>query len=223
VKLSVDATSPTVVVVDYGMGNLRSAQKGLEKAGIKAVITSDPVVVQSADAVVLPGVGAFQDCMNNLTEAGLVAPVMGAIEQGKPFLGICVGMQLLMTISEEFGVHRGLDVIPGRVVRFDPDTRLKVPHMGWNRVHYSGDNRLFKGIEDGSFFYFVHSYYVAPEDGSVVCGWTDYGERFCSAIARGNLFATQFHPEKSHNHGLKVLQNFGSIVSECSELRNKED
>jgi glutamine amidotransferase len=216
VILSVHAKSPTVVVVDYGMGNLRSAQKGLEKAGVKAVITSDPAAVQSADAVVLPGVGAFQDCMANLAEAGLVAPVMGAIEQGKPFLGICLGMQLLMTISEEFGVHRGLDIIPGRVVRFDPDTRLKVPHMGWNRVHYSGDSRLFEGIEDGSFFYFVHSYYVVPEDGSVVCGWTDYGERFCSAIARDNLFATQFHPEKSHNHGLKVLQNFARIVSECS-------
>ena len=215
-NLSVHAKSPTVVVVDYGMGNLRSAQKGLEKAGVKAVITSDPAAVQSADAVVLPGVGAFQDCMANLTSAGLVAPVLEAIEQEKPFLGICIGMQLLMTISEEFGVHRGLDIIPGRVVRFDPDTRLKVPHMGWNRVHYSGDSRLFEGIEDGSFFYFVHSYYVAPEDGSVVCGWTDYGERFCSAIARDNLFATQFHPEKSHNHGLKVLQNFGRIVSECS-------
>ena len=213
---SVDTNSPAVVVVDYGMGNLRSAQKGLEKAGVKSVITSDPATVQAADAVVLPGVGAFQDCMANLAETGLVAPVMGAIEQGKPFLGICLGMQLLMTISEEFGVHRGLDVIPGRVVRFDPDTRLKVPHMGWNRVHYSGDNRLFEGIEDGSFFYFVHSYYVAPEDGSVVSGWTDYGERFCSAIARGNLFATQFHPEKSHNHGLKVLENFGRIVRECS-------
>ena len=211
----VDAKSPTVVVVDYGMGNLRSAQKGLEKVGVNAVITSDPAAVQSADAVVLPGVGAFQDCMANLTEAGLMAPVMDAIEQGKPFLGICLGMQLLVTISEEFGIHRGLDVIPGRVVRFDPDTRLKVPHMGWNRVHYSGDNRLFEGIEDGSFFYFVHSYYVAPEDESVVCGWTDYGERFCSAIARDNLFATQFHPEKSHNHGLKVLENFGRIVSEC--------
>ena len=214
---SAGANSPTVVVVDYGMGNLRSAQKGLEKAGVYAVVTSDPAAVQSADAVVLPGVGAFRDCMANLTEAGLVAPVMGAIERGKPFLGICLGMQLLMTISEEFGVHRGLDVIPGRVVHFDPEAGLKVPHMGWNRVHYSGDNKLFEDIPDGSFFYFVHSYYAVPEDGSVVCGWTDYGERFCSAIAQGNLFATQFHPEKSHNHGLKILENFGRIVSEYKE------
>jgi len=214
VSASAGGGSPTVVVVDYGMGNLRSAQKGLEKAGVNAVVTSDQAAVHSADAVVLPGVGAFRDCMANLTEAGLVAPVMGAIEQGKPFLGICLGMQLLMTISEEFGVHRGLDVIPGRVVRFDPEAGLKVPHMGWNRVHYSGDNKLFEGIPDGSFFYFVHSYYVVPEDDSVVCGWTDYGERFCSAITRDNLFATQFHPEKSHNHGLKILENFGRIVVE---------
>ena len=211
---SAGANSPTVVVVDYGMGNLRSAQKGLEKAGVYAVVTSDPAAVQSADAVVLPGVGAFRDCMANLTNAGLVAPVMEAIERGKPFLGICLGMQLLMTISEEFGVHRGLDVIPGRVVRFDPETKLKVPHMGWNRVHCSGGNRLFEGIEDGSFFYFVHSYYVVPDDDSVVSGWTDYGERFCSSIERDNFFATQFHPEKSHDHGLKILENFGKIVSE---------
>jgi len=205
-------TGPTVAVVDYGMGNLRSAQKGLEKAGVKAVVTGDPAMVRSADAVVLPGVGAFRDCMANLTNAGLVPPVLEAIERGKPFLGICLGMQLLMTVSEEFGVHRGLDVIPGRVVRFDMESGLKIPHMGWNRVHYSGDRSLFEGIEDGSFFYFVHSYYVVPEEESVVCGWTDYGDRFCSAIARGNLFATQFHPEKSHHHGLKVLENFGRIV-----------
>jgi glutamine amidotransferase len=214
VKLPVGASSPTVVVVDYGMGNLRSAQKGLEKVGVNAIVTSDPAAVRSADAVVLPGVGAFRDCMANLTRAGLVHPVLDAIAQGKPFLGICIGMQLLMTISEEFGVHRGLDVIPGRVVRFNPEAGLNIPHMGWNRVHHSGNNKLFEGIEDGSFFYFVHSYYVVPEDASVVCGWTDYGERFCSAIARDNLFATQFHPEKSHNHGLKILENFGRIVAE---------
>jgi len=202
-----------VVVVDYGMGNLRSAQKGLEKAGIGAVVTSDPEEVRAADAVVLPGVGAFSDCMANLTKTDLVSPVMDAIDRGKPFLGICLGMQLLMTLSEEFGLHRGLGVIPGRVVRFDPGSGLKVPHMGWNRVHFSGDKRLFEGIEDGSFFYFVHSYYVVPEDESVVCGWTDYGERFCSAIARKNLFATQFHPEKSHHNGLKILENFGKIVN----------
>lgn len=214
---SARANSPTVVVVDYGMGNLRSAQKGLEKAGVNALVTSDPAALLSADAVVLPGVGAFRDCMANLSEAGLVAPVMAAIEGGKPFLGICLGMQLLMTVSEEFGVHPGLDIIPGRVVRFDTEAGLKIPHMGWNRVHHSGDNKLFEGLPDGSFFYFVHSYYVIPEDDSVVSGWTDYGVRFCSAIARDNLFATQFHPEKSHDHGLKILENFGKIVAEYKE------
>ena len=206
-----------MVVLDYGMGNLRSAQKGLEKAGVDAVVTSDPASLKSADAVVLPGVGAFQDCMDNLTRTGLVPPVLDAIEQGKPFLGICLGMQLLMTVSEEFGIHRGLDVIPGRVVRFESRAGRKIPHMGWNRVHYSNDSRLFEGVDDGSFFYFVHSYYVAPEDESVVCGWTDYGERFCSAITLGNLFATQFHPEKSHHSGLKVLENFGKIVAQYKE------
>jgi len=208
---------PGVAIVDYGMGNLRSAQKGFEKVGIAAVVTSDPGVVRSADAVVLPGVGAFQDCMANLREAGLVPPVLEAIEGGKPFLGICLGMQLLMTVSEEFGLHRGLDVIPGRVIRFDQESGLKVPHMGWNRVHCSGDNKLFEGVPEGSYFYFVHSYYVVPEDQSVVSGWTDYGVRFCSAVARGNLFATQFHPEKSHEHGLKILENFGKIVAENRE------
>jgi glutamine amidotransferase len=204
----------SIAVVDYGMGNLRSAQKGLEKVGVTACITGDPGKVRSADAVVLPGVGAFRDCMANLTSAGLVNPVLDAIGQGKPFLGICLGMQLLMTVSEEFGLHRGLDVIPGRVVRFDSGSGLKVPHMGWNRVHLSGDSRLFEGIEDGSFFYFVHSYHVVPEDESVVSGWTEYGRRFCSAITGNNIFATQFHPEKSHDHGLKVLENFGKIVAQ---------
>ena len=210
--------TPSVIVVDYGMGNLRSAQKGLEKVGVPAVVTSDPEAVRSADAVILPGVGAFKDCMANLTVAGLLSPVLDAIERGTPFLGICLGMQLLMTISEEFGVHPGFDVIPGRVVRFETQSGLKVPHMGWNRVHYSGDNRLFEGIPDGSFFYFVHSYYVDPEDSSVASGWTDYGVRFCSAITRDNIFATQFHPEKSHKHGLMILENFGRIVREYKEV-----
>lgn len=213
-KQSLIDKGPAVVVVDYGMGNLRSAQKGLEKVGINAKVTNDPAAVKDADAVVLPGVGAFRDCMANLTKAGLVPAVLDAIERRKPFLGICIGMQLLMTVSEEFGSHRGLDVIPGRVVRFDTRSGLKIPHMGWNRVHYKADSRLFDGIEDGSFFYFVHSFFAAPEDDSVVCGQTDYGERFCSVIARGNLFATQFHPEKSHNHGLKILENFGKIVAQ---------
>ena len=209
--------TPTVVVIDYGMGNLRSAQKGLEKVGVRAVVSGDPGVVASADGVVLPGVGAFKDCMDHLRAAGLVEPVLDAIAAERPFLGICLGMQLLLSMSEEFGVHEGLDVVPGRVVRFPSGQGLKVPHMGWNRLHFAGESPLFEGVPEGSFFYFVHSYYVAPEDDSAVGGWTDYGVRFCSAISRGNLFATQFHPEKSHRHGLKILENFGRIVASHKE------
>ncbi len=185
--------------------------------GVNAVVSSDPGLVAAADGVVLPGVGAFRDCMDNLRVAGLVEPVLGAIEEGKPFLGICLGMQLLLTVSEEFGVHDGLGVVRGKVVRFPHDRELKVPHMGWNRMHQAGTSPLFEGIPEGAFFYFVHSYYAVPDDTSVVGGWTDYGLRFCSAIASGNLFATQFHPEKSHNHGLKVLENFGRIVADHKE------
>jgi glutamine amidotransferase len=195
------------------MGNLRSAQKGLEKAGVQAFITSDPEEVDAADGVVLPGVGAFRDCMANLTQAKLVDPVQNAIRQGKPFLGICIGMQLLLSVSEEFGIHQGLDVIKGRVVRFPASRDLKVPHMGWNRVHNSGASPLFEGIPDGTYFYFVHSYFAVPDEKDIIAGWTHYGTRFCSVISRGNLFATQFHPEKSDRWGIMVLRNFGRIVS----------
>jgi len=212
-----EAKVPSVVVVDYGMGNLRSAQKGLEKAGVEAFVSSDPEEVNTADGVVLPGVGAFRDCMANLTQARLVDPVQNAIREGKPFLGICIGMQLLFSISEEFGLHQGLDVIKGRVVRFPATKNLKVPHMGWNRVHDTARSPLFEGIHDGTYFYFVHSYYAVPEEKGVATGWTDYGSRFCSAISRGNLFATQFHPEKSDKWGIRVLRNFGRIVARREE------
>jgi len=209
-------SKPSVVVVDYGMGNLRSAQKGLEKAGVNAAITSDPAAVSDADGVVLPGVGAFRDCMANLTQAKLIDPVLEAVHEGKPFLGICLGMQLLLTVSEEFGMHKGMDLVPGKVIRFPHDLGLKVPHMGWNKVFYNQGQpgRLFDGIPEGSFFYFVHSYIAAPDDISAVSGFTDYGLQFCSAISSGNIFATQFHPEKSAPWGLNVLENFGKIVAE---------
>jgi glutamine amidotransferase len=213
-KSSDERKTPTVAIIDYGMGNLRSAQKGLEKAGVNAFVTNDPKEVDTADGVVLPGVGAFRDCMANLTQARLVDPVQNAIREGKPFLGICIGMQLLLSVSEEFGLHQGLDVIKGRVVRFPVLKDLKVPHMGWNRVHPTSGNPLFEGIPDGTYFYFVHSYFAIPEEGDLVAGWTDYGTRFCSVITRGNLFATQFHPEKSDKWGIKVLHNFGKIVSQ---------
>lgn len=202
-----------VAILDYGMGNLHSAQKGLEKVGVNAVVTDDPDVVRAAAGIVLPGVGAFRDCKANLLASGLVEPMMKAVEGGRPFLGICLGMQLILTVSEEFGHHEGLGIVPGRVVRFPDFDDLWVPHMGWNRVFAAGDNRLFAGIPDGSYFYFVHSYYAVPEDDDAVAGWTDYGVRFCSAIASDNIFATQFHPEKSAPWGLKILENFGRLVA----------
>ncbi|MEE8319115.1 MAG: imidazole glycerol phosphate synthase subunit HisH [bacterium] len=215
--MKTDNNGPSVAVIDYGMGNLRSVQKGLEKVGCSAIVSSDPSVIASSDGIVLPGVGAYRDCMSNLTQAKLVDTVQDAVREGKPFLGICLGMQILMSISEEFGLHQGLDLVPGRVVKFPPNRDLKVPHMGWNRVYSTGPNPFLKGIPDGSFFYFVHSYYAEPESEDMVATWTDYGLRFCSSISTGNLFACQFHPEKSQRWGLKLLENFGEIVAEYQE------
>lgn len=215
--ININDDKPTVVVVDYGMGNLHSAQKGLEKVGVHAVVSGDPGVVAVADGIVLPGVGAFRDCMANLSQTRLVDSIYDAIATGRPFLGICLGMQLLMTVSEEFGIHNGMDIVRGRVVRFPHERTLKVPHMGWNRVHLTREIPLFDGIPDGSFFYFVHSYYVVPEQDEAVAGITDYGVKFCSVIAQDNVFATQFHPEKSQPWGLKILENFGRVVAGWKE------
>lgn len=205
-----------IAIIDYGMGNLRSVQKAFEKVGFEALVTSDPKVVLEADRVVLPGVGAFRDCIRNLEEGGFIEPILQVIREGRPFLGICLGLQLLFTESEEFGLHRGLDVIPGRVLRF-PDgmkegsEELKVPHMGWNQLSIKRRPPALAGIPDGSNFYFVHSYYVKPDDPSVVATTTDYGGDFCSAIWKDNIFATQFHPEKSQEKGLAILKNFGEM------------
>jgi glutamine amidotransferase len=206
----------SIVIIDYGMGNLRSVQKAFEQVGCTAVVTADPDVAAQAGKLVLPGVGAFRDCMRNLEEGGFVAPIKAHIAAGKPFLGICLGLQLLFAASEEFGRHAGLGIIPGKVVRF-PDgaleagTLLKVPHMGWNRIAIRRPAPLFRGIADGSFVYFVHSYYVVPEDPAVVATETGYGRTFCSSIWRGNVMATQFHPEKSQAVGLQMLRNFGEL------------
>lgn len=205
-----------IAIIDYGMGNLRSVQKGFEKVGSEAVITADPQVVLEADRVVLPGVGAFADCMANLEQAGFVEPILKVIAQGKPFLGICLGLQLLFSESEEFGLHQGLNVIPGRVLRF-PEAmvaggeELKVPHMGWNQVNFRKRSPSFEGIEEGANVYFVHSYYVKPDNDSVIATETDYGIRFCSAIQKDNIVATQFHPEKSQDIGLRILKNFAEM------------
>ena len=205
-----------IAIIDYGMGNLRSVQKGFEKLGYEAVVTADPRVVLEADKVVLPGVGAFGDCMRNLEQGGFVEPILKVIREGRPFLGICVGMQLLLTDSVEFGLHRGLDVIPGHVLRFPEGMResgeeLKVPHMGWNQLAIKRPAPIFTGVEEGSNVYFVHSYYEKPDDDSVVAATSVYGFEFCAAIWKDNIVATQFHPEKSQAIGLKILKNFGEM------------
>lgn len=199
-----------IAIIDYGMGNLRSVEKGFQKMGIDVRVVSDPRKIDDAAGVVLPGVGAFRDCMNNLERLSLVEAILRSIEKGKPFLGICLGLQVLFTESEEFGPCRGLDVMPGRVVRFRGG--LKVPHMGWNTVKILKEAPIFDGIADGAFFYFVHSYYVIPKQEEVIATTTDYGCTFTSAIWRENIFATQFHPEKSQQIGLSVLKNFGDLV-----------
>jgi glutamine amidotransferase len=206
-----------IAIIDYGMGNLRSVQKGFERVGCEAVVTADPRVVLEADRIVLPGVGAFPDCMRNLEEGGFIEPLLRVIREGRPFLGICLGLQLLLTESDEFGTHKGLDVIPGRVVRF-PDgmeeagEKLKIPHMGWNQIAIGRRPPLFEGIEEQANFYFVHSFYVVPEDSGVVATTTTYGMEFCSAIWKDNIIATQFHPEKSQEKGLRILKNFGEFT-----------
>jgi glutamine amidotransferase len=205
-----------IVIIDYGMGNLRSVQKAFEQVGCQAVVTADPAVASRAGKLVLPGVGAFRDCMRNLTEGGFVAPIRAHIAAGRPFLGICLGLQLLFIESEEFGRHAGLGIIPGKVRRF-PDgvveegESLKVPHMGWNRIGIRRPAPLYRGIPDGSFVYFVHSYYVVPDDPAVIATETGYGRSFCSSIWRDNVMATQFHPEKSQAVGLRMLKNFGDM------------
>lgn len=205
-----------IAIIDYGMGNLRSVQKGFEKVGSEAVITDDPQVLLRAERVVLPGVGAFRDCMHNLEQGGFVEPILKIITEGRPFLGICVGMQLLFTDSVEFGLYSGLNIIPGHVLRF-PDRmtvageKLKVPQMGWNQLSFKRRPPAFKGIDDGSNVYFVHSYYVKPDDSSVIATTTDYGIEFCSAVWKDNIVATQFHPEKSQAIGLQILKNFAEL------------
>lgn len=200
-----------IAIVDYGMGNLRSVEKGFHKAGVDAQVTQRPEDIEKADAVVLPGVGAFRDCMRELTDLSMVDAVVSAIKGNKPYLGICLGLQVLFSESEEFGRCRGLDIFRGKVVRF-PEGRQKVPHMGWNTVKITSRNRLLDDIDDLSYLYFVHSFYVVPDDNTLISTTTDYGVEFTSMICRENVYAVQFHPEKSQSDGLKLLSNFGKIV-----------
>jgi glutamine amidotransferase len=204
-----------IAIVDYGMGNLRSVAKAIEHVAADAVvnITSDPQVVRKADRVVFPGQGAMPDCMRYLRESGLEEAVREAAA-AKPLLAVCIGEQMLFDYSEE-GATPGLGLFPGDVVRFRDEAmwttggeRLKVPHMGWNRVHQARAHALWDGVPDDSWFYFVHSYYVVPGDGRLTAGSSDYGGRFTCAVARDNIFATQFHPEKSAAAGLRIYENF---------------
>jgi len=199
-----------IAIIDYGMGNLRSVSKAFEAVGHQAVVTRDKGTIQNASHVVLPGVGAFGDCMANLEQYGLIEPIKAAIQSGKPFLGICLGFQLLFTESEEFGRHEGLNIFPGNVRAFSKDCTLKVPHMGWNQVHVQRSCPLFEEIADGVDWYFVHSFFVDPQDRQITATTTTYGMPFTSSIWKDNVVACQFHPEKSQAVGLRLMKNFGA-------------
>jgi imidazole glycerol-phosphate synthase subunit HisH len=200
-----------IKIVDYGMGNLRSVQKAFEKLGAEAVICARPTELAGAEKLILPGVGAFRDAIHELRRMELDKPVREHIAAGRPFLGICLGLQMLFDVSYEDGQWEGLGVLPGKVVRFEDQPDLKIPHMGWNTLDIVRPHRLFEGIANGSSVYFVHSYYVVPSDESVVAARTEHGTTFVSAVARDNLFATQFHPEKSQAVGLRILKNFAAL------------
>jgi glutamine amidotransferase len=202
-----------IAIIDYGMGNLRSVQKGFERMGREAVVTREPHTILDASKVVLPGVGAFPDCMRNLEEFGLIDAVQKSIRSGKPFLGICLGLQLLFTESEEFGISKGLDIIKGRVIRFKgPEFKgLKIPHMGWNSLAIKRRPPAMQDVPEGSHVYFVHSFHVVPEDKSVIATTTSYGIDFVSSIWKDNIIAVQFHPEKSQALGLSILKRFGEM------------
>jgi imidazole glycerol-phosphate synthase subunit HisH len=211
-----------IAIIDYGRGNLGSVEKAFARVGVPAAVTQDPRVVDDARAVVLPGDGAFHDAMANLTTLGLLPALRRALDGTRPFLGICLGYQLLFSSSDEFGEGRGLDVIPGVVRRFPPGR--KVPHMGWNGVEHGGRLRLFDGVPEGARFYFVHSYYpeawigdcATTGAGPLKQAWCDYGVRFAAAVELGRIHATQFHPEKSQGWGLRMLENFAAIVKESA-------
>ncbi|WP_299462368.1 imidazole glycerol phosphate synthase subunit HisH [uncultured Gimesia sp.] len=200
-----------ITIVDYGMGNLRSVQKAFEKVGVEATVCSKPETISQATKLVLPGVGAFRDAIQALKTQSLVEPILEHVNSGKPFLGICLGLQLLFDVSYEDGEYEGLGIIPGKVVRFEEQPDLKIPHMGWNQIERTAAHPILADIPEHEYFYFVHSYYVVPENESDVAAWTDYGCRFASMVARDNIVASQFHPEKSQNAGLKLLQNFASF------------
>lgn len=203
----------SIAIIDYGMGNLRSVQKAFEAVGAAARIVAEPAEVERADRIVLPGVGAFQDAVRTLRDKNMVEPVLRHIEKGRPFLGICLGLQMLMDVGYEDGEHLGLGLIHGKCVRFDVDRELglKVPHMGWNQLDVKRPSPILRDLPAGCGVYFVHSYHVVPDDPAVIATTTDYGRPFVSSIWRDNVVATQFHPEKSQKIGLQILSNFAAM------------
>jgi len=200
-----------LIIVDYGAGNLHSVARAVIRAGVRPLITSNPRYVPEAEALIVPGVGAAADTMSNLRTHGLVEPIREYLASGRPFLGVCMGQQALFDVSEEGGEHECLGVLPGRVVRLP--NGLKVPHMGWNQVRIMRPHPIFEGIPDASYFYFLHSYYPRPDDHSVVIGETEYGVTFASVVAKDSIVATQFHPEKSGEIGLRMYANFLRIAT----------
>ena len=201
-----------ITVVDYGMGNLRSVAKALEKVGLDIKVSSNPEDIKTSKAIVVPGVGAFGDAVHNLKRLNLFNEIKNHIEEGKPYLGICLGLQLLFEYGYEFGSHKGLGVFKGKVVRFEEKEGYKIPHMGWNQIHKKKESKMFSGIDEGEFFYFVHSFYAIPEEEGIISSTTDYITDFCSAVEKDNVWAVQFHPEKSQKIGLKLLSNFKELV-----------
>jgi glutamine amidotransferase len=211
---------PRIAVVDYGAGNLRSVVKALARSRLDPVVTGDPEALRSADALVLPGVGAFADAVGSLRERGLDAAVTESIRAGRPYLGLCLGLQVLYEEGDEHGLTRGLGLLAGRVERFPdlaPDgSRLLVPHIGWNRVRFEGDHPICKALPDEDFFYFVHSYRAVPKEPKQIAGVTEYGSPFAAAVARDNVFAVQFHPEKSQSAGRRLLDAFAGWITTCA-------
>lgn len=201
-----------IVIIDYGVGNLKSVQNGFAQAGFNTVVSGDPIEIEAADGLVLPGVGAFGKAMDNLRKDGLDRVVLAQAKKGVPLLGICVGLQLLFDSSEEMGRHRGLGLIPGEVVLFRGE--LKVPQIGWNQVRIRREHPLLDGIRDGDYFYFVHSYYARPADEGALLATAEYGVDFAAVVQKDNVFGIQFHPEKSSRLGLAILANYGRMV-EC--------
>ena len=200
-----------IAIIDYGVGNLRSVEKALEAVGVEAVVTRDPERIRQAARLVLPGVGAFGECAARLRESRMDELVLEAAEQSRPILGLCVGLQLMFDEGHEFGVHKGLGLMAGRVVRF-PEYGPRVPQIGWNQIENVREHPLLSGIVDGTYFYFVHSFYVEADDPGDVIGMTEYGIRYPSICGRGSICGVQFHPEKSQDAGLKLLANFAAVA-----------